>query len=100
MTDNDFTQTPENVLAEITQILYNEARTMNMTRPKKDDDPVVAYQYEMKSRLILKGAYLLRDLLYHDGEHIGEILQQEADLGTSLYHCNVHDNLDRIMPEP
>ena len=97
---NEFIQTPENLLAEITQILYGEARTMNMLRPKRDTDPVVIRDYEMKSRLILKGAYILRDLLYHDGEHIGEILKKEAEQGTSLYRCDVHEHLDRIMPPP
>lgn len=100
MKEIDFKQTPENVLAEITQVMYSEARTMNKLRPKQDADPVVIRDYGAKNRLILKGAYILRDLLYHDGKNIGEILRREAELGTSLYHCDVHDNLDRIMPAP
>ena len=97
----DFKQTPENLLAELTQMLYGEARTMNMLRPKQEaDDPVTKLDYEMKNRMLLLAAYLLRDVLYYEGEHFHDLLEEAAAKGISLYHCEVHDNVDRIMPPP
>jgi hypothetical protein len=93
-------QTPMNLLAELKELSYEEARTTNKTIPLKKGDPVTQRDIETKGRMHLIIARILSDLQYTDGKNIKNILEEAAAKEISLYRCDLAENLERIMPEP
>lgn len=91
-------QTAENLLLEVKELQYESAQKINKMMPL--EKPELKAEKEAKGRLYLLTAKLLDDLYQTNGQNIRKILEEGATKGITLYHCDMAENIHRIMPPP